>query len=192
VPTASRNGQPTTAQRAAAPVPPGASPAGVVRRPVLKESHTVRSPADENILFVLRRMGNRERIRRQNMFQSMRYITEEVTGRSIVERDVPMGEIAVQDVLMGLSDWNLTDQAGRPLPITEDTIQDYLEPEEFDFVLDEIRLLNPVVFGGTGERRDGPKGQTDQNPEWGSQSPTEAQPEPTEAAVTQEAVATPA
>jgi hypothetical protein len=181
VPTSAQT-RATNGQTPARALPAG-SPAGVVRRPILKESVTVASPLDGDIRFVIKRMGNRERIRRQNMFQSMRYITEEVTGRSVVERDVPMGEIAVQDILMGLVGWNLTDDRGRELPITEDTIQDYLEAEEFDFVLEQIRETNPIVFGGTGTgasaQSGGPKAET---------PPETDEPELTEV---QEAVTTP-
>ena len=124
----------------------GALPVPVTRTRILQDTVTVHPPADADVEFVLRRMGNRERIKRQDLFAKLRYVQVDNEGM-VTERELPMGQVALEDVLMGLVGWNIEDPPGRPVAITKDTVQDYLSSEEFDFVLDQIRDLNPLVFG---------------------------------------------
>ena len=130
----------------------GALPVPVNRTRILQDTVTEvypraegADPDEPELEFVLRRMGNRERIKRQDLFAKLRYVQVDGEG-TVTERDLPMGQVALEDVVMGLVGWNLED-GGKKVAITKDSIQDYLSPEEFDFVLDKIRDLNPIVFG---------------------------------------------
>jgi hypothetical protein len=124
----------------------GALPVPVTRTRVLQDTVTEAYPENPELEFVLRRMGNRERIKRQDLFAKLRYVQVDGEG-TVTERDLPMGQVALEDILMGLVGWNIEDPPGRKVAISKDSIQDYLSPEEFDFVLDKIRDLNPLVFG---------------------------------------------
>lgn len=130
----------------------GALPVPVNRTRILQDTVTEVYPRNEGaaddepeLEFVLRRMGNRERIKRQDLFAKLRYVQVDNEGL-VTERELPMGQVALEDVVMGLVGWNIED-GGRKIPINKETIQDYLSPEEFDFVLEKIRDLNPLVFG---------------------------------------------
>jgi hypothetical protein len=124
----------------------GALPVPVTRTRILQDTVTETSPDNPELEFTLRRMGNRERIKRQDLFAKLRYVQVDNEGL-VTERELPMGQVALEDILMGLVGWNIEDPPGKQVPITKETIQDYLSPEEFDFVLDKIRDLNPIVFG---------------------------------------------
>jgi hypothetical protein len=135
----------------------GALPVPVTRTRILQDTVTEHSPENPDLEFVLRRMGNRERIKRQDLFAKLRYVQVDGAG-TVTERDLPMGQVALEDIVMGLVGWNIEDPPGKQVPITKETIQDYLSPEEFDFVLDKIRDLNPIVFGERTNGKDGANG----------------------------------
>lgn len=118
----------------------------VTRTRILQDTVTEVSPDNPELEFVLRRMGNRERIKRQDLFAKLRYVQVDNEGM-VTERELPMGQVALEDLVMGLVGWNLEDPPGKRVTITKESVQDYLSPEEFDFVLDKIRDLNPIVFG---------------------------------------------
>jgi len=114
-------------------------------------------PEEPALEFTLRRMGNRERIKRQDLFAKLRYVQVDNEGM-VTERELPMGQVALEDILMGLVGWNIEDPPGTKVRITKESVQDYLSPEEFDFVLDKIRDLNPIVFGERTNGRPGANG----------------------------------
>jgi hypothetical protein len=63
-----------------------------------------------------------------------------------------MGQLRLQTVLLVADGWNVspTEEAS-PYPLTEDTLVEYLEPEAFEYIYNEILKLNPVWGGSEGE-----------------------------------------
>jgi hypothetical protein len=119
---------------------------GPERARLAEELVTVTSPFDPAVEFTILKGRNRERIIRQNQFAKLRFIQREGSEEVITEREVPMGDIALSDIELFLRGWNLTSE-GKPLPVNRKNILDYLTPEEFDWLYEQIRLLNPVIFG---------------------------------------------
>lgn len=121
-----------------------------VRRPFIGELVTVESPTDPTFTFDLKRCGVNENIKRMNLASTMRYVEQAESGKVITERDYPMGSMRVDTVMLALAGWNITNDAGSPIPITRETVQAYLDPKEFDFLYDKIIEINPM-WGSGGE-----------------------------------------
>lgn len=116
-------------------------------RTVLETFPPVPSPVNPEDTFTIRKLSTRHRIERQNAFARMRFVEDE-HGNTVTEREVPLGTLNLDDIMMGLAEWTITDN-DKAVRITRDNVQDYLDPREIDFLLEEVRRLNPVVFGRT-------------------------------------------
>ncbi len=120
---------------------------GVTARPFIGNTKTITSPIDAQRTFDIKRFGLREKLERQNLSSTVRYVDRGQNGDTdmVTERDYPVGSMNLATVRLGLAAWNLEDEQQRPIPITEGTIQDYLDPQEFDFLLNTINDFNPVI-----------------------------------------------
>lgn len=131
----------------------GAYPvATVIRRPFVGELTTVSSPEDPNTTFDIKRCSVADNIRRQNQSSTVRYAQRQRGGDDeiVTERDFPVGDMQMLTLELGLAGWNITDEAGAPIPVSRVTIQQYLSPREFSFVYDEVIKVNPM-WGNGGE-----------------------------------------
>lgn len=124
---------------------------GSIRRPFIGELKEVRSPEDDNAIFTIKRCSVRENQARKNLAATIRYIEQTNNGTAVQERDVPVGDIEIETVFLGLHSWTLYDDNGQLYPITHDNILTYLSPAEFSLLLKEILDMNPAWRGGEAE-----------------------------------------
>lgn len=124
----------------------------IVRRPFVGEVTTISSPEDENVQFYLKRCSVEANIRRANQASTVRYAqrTRGANEEFVTERDMPMGDMMLLTVELGLDGWNLTDEQGRAIPVTQKNLQTYLSPREFNFLYREVLKVNPM-WGDNGE-----------------------------------------
>lgn len=124
----------------------------VVRRPFAGQTFTFASPIDDSVEFTFKRATTREHLARQNMSSTQRYITETKGNeeRYVQERDVPIGDLKLETILLVLCGWNLTDENGANIAINHRTVQQYLEPKEFEFCFEKAMEVNPM-WSGRGE-----------------------------------------
>lgn len=117
------------------------------RRPFVGELKTFPSPEDPETTFTFKRCGVRENIARRNLVSTVRYIQDEGSDRLITERDYPSGSLDLQTILFALVDWNIHDDNKNKITINEQTVQDWLSPNEYDFVLRMAYEVNPMWLG---------------------------------------------
>lgn len=125
--------------------------AGVIRRPFVGQLATFPSPDDPEVTFDFKRCGIRENVARQNLSATVRYVTEDGTGRFVTERDFPVGDLKFETVALSLAGWNLKDENEAPIPCTRTTMQDYLSPAEFEFCYQKALDVNPMWKNGGEE-----------------------------------------
>lgn len=134
----------------------GAMP-GLVRRPFVGKIETFpypedASPDDPNVpVFGIKRVGTAENIARQNLSATVRFINQGDTDNYATERDFPIGDLKLETVLLALVDWNFTDDNNRPVQITRQTVQTYLQPDEFEYVYEKCLDVNPMWRNGGEE-----------------------------------------
>lgn len=127
-----------------------------IRQPYVGTISTIDSPIDATIKFDIKRCGVSENIARQNMAATMRYVEQEASTKVVTERDYPLGNMRRDTILLALAGWNLTNDTGVPIPITKDTLVQYLDPKEFDFIYDKVLEVNPMwANGGEEEVKNG-------------------------------------
>lgn len=119
-----------------------------VRKPFAGELKTIPSPDDENTTFTIRHCGVRENVARKNLASTVRYVQEAGSERFVSEKDYPVGDLELNTVLLGLHSWNIHDEQKNPVPLNERTVQDWLSPEEYDYLYNAVLDLNPVWRGG--------------------------------------------
>lgn len=118
-----------------------------VREPGAMNTKDVFSPSDPELCFTIKRAGVAENLARKNMASTLRYI--DTANGQVTERDVPLGDLELDTVLLCLARWNVTDSLGKTIPINAQTLTSgYISPEELDFVYREILDFNPL-WGGT-------------------------------------------
>lgn len=124
------------------------------RQPFIGEIVPFISPSDPEVTFGLRRLDNRAVMQYRDANSAVRYIMEEGNDRVITEKDYPMGTMRRDVVKLGLATWNITND-GKPVPIDEETILQYLNPldGELDAVYEEIMRINPILVGAGTERK---------------------------------------
>lgn len=125
---------------------------GVRRSPYLGKivPFVLPSTLDEDpelqVVVELKKFTLKDRLELEDAASTMRFIERAGQKGSgpeyVTERDVPMGTTKLARVKAGIHAWNISDQDGNPVKITEKHIQDYLEPSDFDAVLDEVNKLN--------------------------------------------------
>jgi hypothetical protein len=126
----------------------GGSMPSVTRRPFIGKIETFNSPEDENLVFGIKRVGTAENIARQNLSATVRFISQDDSDNYATERDFPIGDLKLETVALALGDWNVVDDNERPVPITRQTIQQYLSPAEFEFVYERCLDVNPMWKNG--------------------------------------------
>jgi hypothetical protein len=117
---------------------------------------TIESPLDSETTFTIKKAGVREKIERQNFFSKVRYRQEDESGsdKIVTERDFPMGDLQLLTVELCLVNWNITDLNNQPVPVNHATITKYLDPEELDFLNDEIIKYNEKLWGDREPKKD--------------------------------------
>lgn len=108
---------------------------------------------DDGTLFQLKRFGPREIMMYRNTNSQVRYIMGDDDDKVVTEKDYPMGDMQLTVVSLGLGDWNLTDDGGKPLPINKDTILTYLDPEEITAIYDKVFEINPALKGESTRKK---------------------------------------
>jgi len=104
------------------------------------------------ITFTVKLADNRAVLARQNLFDTVRYITEDATGRQITERKFPMGDLRLETVMLVLTAWDLTPaEDAISYPITHKNVVELLEPSELQDLYDAILEMNTVWGGDAGE-----------------------------------------
>lgn len=126
-----------------------------IRTPFVGSTEVVTSPDDNETTFTIKRIGNREYLDHQNINKTIRYVQKDSEDgmEYASERDFPMGDMKLKTILLALSDWNITDAVMRAIPINEDSLKDYLSPDELDFVYDKVLDVNPILRGDRGRER---------------------------------------
>ena len=126
-----------------------------VRHKGMRKTIEVISPYEKDAKFTIARATNREDVERTNFFSKMRVIQNVGSPNEIItERDIPMGDVQVNTILLCLEKWNLSDDDDRVYPITEDNVLDLLRPSERRWLYEEILDFNPVWKGEDEEKDD--------------------------------------
>lgn len=113
-------------------------------RPFIGEFATVVSPADEGAAFTIRRCTVREHMARERVVSDVQQDAES----GVKEKDFRIGDLESATVLLGLHAWNCCDDERSPVPINRDTIESWLSPDEYDFLLAAIVDVNPIWRSG--------------------------------------------
>ena len=126
-----------------------------VRKRGMIAKKTITSPFDHNAVFTIRKATNREDVERQNFFSKVRTIQNLGTPNELImERDIQMGQVQIDSILLLLDDWNIADENGDVYPITEDNLLDFLKSSERRWLYEEIMDFNPI-WKGEDEEKDG-------------------------------------
>lgn len=132
------------------------------RVPYVAGTVEVTSPDDPEVKFHLKKIGNRELIAYRDRDKVIRYTTRNsVNGEEYVsEKEYPRGSNQLDTILLCLDSWDIAHpDTGQQLPITLDTLVDYLSTEELDFLFDQCFEVNPVL-SGIGARKKSTEGGT--------------------------------
>jgi hypothetical protein len=125
------------------------------RSKFIGEIEQVTSPSDPEVSFGIKRIGTREMIAYRNRNSKVSYITR--SGDSgeeyITERSFPAGDGEIDTIYLCLARWDLADENNIPIPITHESIQDYLSPEEVDFLFTESHRVNPILLGADTQKK---------------------------------------
>jgi len=123
-----------------------------VRVKGLIKTKTIVSPYSEDpndpVQFTIKKASNREDVERSRLFSKIRYVQNlGEPDQLIQERDVAVGEIQIATILLCLVGWNITNEQGEVYPINEETLLDYLKPEERRWLFEKIMDFNPMWRG---------------------------------------------
>lgn len=125
-------------------LPGGKITVGRDRNPsTLTETKTVVSEVDPETEFTIKKASNREDVQRTNLFAKVEYVTDDEDGTIITRRDFPVGDLQLETIQLCLIKWNIED-GGRAVPITRQTMLDYLRPEERVQLYQEVLDFNPI------------------------------------------------
>lgn len=124
-----------------------------IRRRGMRKTIEVASPYDKNAKFTIARASNREDVERTNLFSKMRVIQNVGSPNELItERDIPMGTVQVETILLCLEKWNLADDNGRVYEISEDNILDLLSGQERRWLYEAVMDFNPIWKGEEEEK----------------------------------------
>ena len=119
-----------------------------IRRRGMRKTIEVTSPYDKSARFTIARATNREDVERTNLFSKMRVIQNLGTPNELItERDIAMGDVQVQTILLCCEKWNLQDDNSRYYEISEDNILDLLSGAERRWLYESILDWNPIWKG---------------------------------------------
>lgn len=127
-----------------------------IRTPFVGEISTFESPAEPGVKFGIRRLSNGQVMAHRDRNSVVRFVTEsgdDDNERYIQERDYPTGTMTVDIAVLGLATWNLQDDQGNAIPINQETILKYLDPEELDFVSEKVLEVNPIISNRNQKKR---------------------------------------
>ena len=131
--------------RAILRVIPGGKKVGKLRDPKsLTETRDIVSPSDPEVVFTIKRATNREDVERSNLFARVEYVQSADDGELVTRREFPMGDLQIMTIKLCLQRWSIEDANGRVVPINEQTLLDYITPEERVFLYEQILELNPI------------------------------------------------
>lgn len=124
-----------------------------IRRRGMRKTIEVTSPYDKTAKFTIARATNREDVERTNLFSKMRVIQNLGTPDELItERDIAMGDVQVQTIMLCTEKWNLSDDNGRIYEISEDNILDLLSGAERRWLYEAILDFNPIWKGEEEEK----------------------------------------
>jgi hypothetical protein len=118
------------------------------RAPFVGDTKTFASPTDKETTFVIRRLSIQQVMIYRDRNSKVRYITEDNDDNNqkvVTERDYPAGSMTVDIAVLGLASWNIADLAGNNVPVSEENMLKYLEPEELDFISEKVLDVNPIL-----------------------------------------------
>lgn len=126
-----------------------------IRRRGMRKTIEVTSPYDRSARFTIARASNREDVERTNLFSKMRVIQNLGTPDELItERDIAMGDVQVQTILLCTEKWNLQDDSQRVYEITEENVLDLLSAAERRWLYESILDFNPIWKGEDEEKAD--------------------------------------
>lgn len=124
-----------------------------VRRRGMRKTIEVTSPYENAFVATIARATNREDVERTNLFSKMRIVQNPNSPNEIItERDIAMGTVQVETILLCLEKWNITDDNDRVYEISEDNILDLLTGGERRWLYEEIMDFNPIWKGEEEEK----------------------------------------
>ena len=124
-----------------------------IRSRNMKQVKVVTSPYDPTATFTIRKATNREDVERQNLFSKVRTIQNLGTPNElIIERDIQMGDVQIDTIILCTDDWNLADENGDIYPIIEETLYDFLKAAERRWLYQQILEFNPMWMGEDEEK----------------------------------------
>lgn len=124
-----------------------------VRQKGMRKTIEVVSPYENPFSATIARATNREDVDRLNMFGKVRVIQNPTTPDEVVtERDMPMGDVQVDTIMLCLVKWDIQDESGRVYPISRDNILDLLSGAERRWLHDEVMNFNPIWKGEDEEK----------------------------------------
>jgi hypothetical protein len=137
---------------------PGGKLMGIQRNPrSLAPTKEVVSPysfpegSDQFVTFTIKKATNREDVERSNLFARVEYVqNDEVEGEMITRREFPVGDLQIRTILLVLVGWDIEDD-GKKVLITQQTILDYLLPEERQWLFEQVIEFNPIWAPGGRE-----------------------------------------
>jgi hypothetical protein len=101
------------------------------------------------ITFTVRYADNGAVLARQDLFSSIRYITEDEGGRQVTERSFPMGELRITTIMLVLESWDVRPSEDAPAyPLTPENVIKYTAVDELEWLYNQIIDMNPI-WGGT-------------------------------------------
>lgn len=128
---------------------------GSIRRRHMRKTMDVVSPYDPKAVFTIARASNREDVERTNLFSKMRVIQNLGTPNELItERDIPMGTVQIETILLCLEKWNLEDENGKVYQITDENVTELLSGAERRWLYEEILDFNPIWKGEEEEKVD--------------------------------------
>ena len=125
------------------------------RTATIGSSKIVHSPDDPDITFAIRRVGVPEVIAYRNRNSKVTYTTRngENGDEYLTEKEFPQGTGQLETLLLCLEDWDIANESGEKRPITEENIQRYLNPREFDYLFDQCHEVNPILQGTAAQKK---------------------------------------
>lgn len=118
-----------------------------IRQPFVGELVALISPEDKEVVFKIKRFGNREVMAYRDKNSQVRYIYKQDDEEMVTEKDYPVGSMQIDVVEMGLASWNITDSEDHLIPLSRETILGYLMPEELEAIHAKILEINPILTG---------------------------------------------
>lgn len=113
----------------------------------LQREKVLTPPMSEGMELVVKFADNRAVTSRQDLFSQIRYVAD-ADGQMATERDLRMGTLRIETIMLVLVRWNLSPAEGASTyTVTKENVLTLLSPSELDWLYTEIINMNPV-WGG--------------------------------------------